>query len=323
MREGMLLFFFICNFLILAWIILRIFVFDKRIEKRMNYYFDIDKRSKKPKTKGERLKLYNSSLKKMNEAIRGKLSNINQDKIDQMLKASGVIMNPEEYIMLKWFLAAIVGGIFYFLTGKILLLVPGGIIGYVIPKLWISRKIRIRIQKFNEGLPDMITTVVGSLRSGYSFAQALKTVVEECESPIREEVALMLKEMNYGITMEEALNNFNQRMPSTDLELMIQTILIQRQVGGNLAGVLEIIVRTIRDRTKIQRQVHTLTSQGRLSGRVIGALPIGLGFMIYLVNPGYMEVLFSNAIGIFLIIAAVISGGIGFFLIHKLTKIEV
>jgi tight adherence protein B len=127
----------------------------------MNYYFEMDKK-KKPKFKGEKLKLYGGSLKKVNQAIKERLSGINQDKLDQMLKASGVGVSPEEYIMLKWFLAAIIGGIFYFLSGKLLLLLPGGIIGYIVPKFWVTRKTRIRIQKFNEGLPDMITTVVGS-----------------------------------------------------------------------------------------------------------------------------------------------------------------
>jgi tight adherence protein B len=112
-------------------------------------------------------------------------------------------------------------------------------------------------------------------------------------------------------------------MPSNDLEMMIQTVLIQRQVGGNLASVLEIIVKTIKDRNKIQRQVKTLTAQGRLSGRVIGALPVVLGTAIYLINPGYINALFGNPAGIMIMSAGVVSGVIGFVLINKLTKIEV
>jgi tight adherence protein B len=296
---------------------------DSKVEKRINYYFEINKSIKDRKNNKERLKMYGSSIKKMNEAVRERLSSDDQEKISQMLKSAGVKLNPEEYIMLKWLYTAIGAGLLYFISGKALFLVPGGVIGYMIPNAWLKRKIRIRIEKFNEGLPDMITTIVGSLRSGYSFSQALKTVSEECESPIKEEVRLMLKEMNYGITMEDALFNLSTRMPSNDLEMMIQTVLIQRQVGGNLATVLDIIVKTIKDRNKIQRQVQTLTAQGRLSGRVIGALPVVLGITIYLLNPEYINALFENPLGIMIMSAGVVSGATGFILINKLTKIEV
>lgn len=323
MREIILLFFFLGYFLLIAGTMFFFILLDRKMEKRINYYFEISKSIKDRRTKKEKMKMYGGSLKKLNEIVKDRLSGIDQEKNEQMLKSAGVQYSPEEYIMMKWFLAAIVGGILYFLSNNILFLILGGVCGYVFPRLWIKRKITQRIQKFNEGLPDMITTIVGSLRAGYSFSQALKTVAEECESPIKDEVTLMLKEMNYGISMEEALNNLSSRMPSNDLEMLIQSVLIQRQVGGNLANVLEIIVKTIRDRNKIHRQVQTLTSQGKLSGKVIGSLPVALGGMIYLINPGYINPLFTNTIGIIVISAGVISGMIGFVLIHKLTKIEV
>jgi tight adherence protein B len=323
MKEIILLFFFIFCFLLIVGIMFMFILLDRKMEKRINYYFEISKSIKDRKTKKEQIKMYGNSLKKMNEALKDKLSGIEQEKTDQMLKSAGVGYSSEEYIMFKWFLTAIAGGALYFLTGSLVFFIPGGIIGYMAPKMWMKKKIKLRIQKFNEGLPDMITTLVGSLRSGYSFSQALKTVAEECESPIKEEVTLMLKEMNYGITMEEALHNLSDRMPSNDFEMLIQSVLIQRQVGGNLANVLDIIVKTIRDRNKIQRQVQTLTSQGRLSGKVIGSLPVVLGGVIYLINPEYINALFSNTIGILIISAGVISGVIGFLLINKLTKIEV
>jgi tight adherence protein B len=205
----------------------------------------------------------------------------------------------------------------------VILAIPCGVIGYMSPKVWINKKIVKRIQSFNEGLPDMISTIIGSLRAGYSFPQAMKVVSEECESPIREEVTLLLKEMSYGVTVEEALNSLNNRMPSGDLEIMIQAILIQRQVGGNLSNILEIIVKTIRERNALERQVQALTAQGRLSGKVMGALPLVLGFVVYLINPSYMIDFFTNAIGKIAIAAGVVFGIIGFVLVNKLTKIEV
>ena len=314
-------FFTVC-FLLIVWLLYSIILHDRRMEKRINYYFDIVKNNKQLNIKRAKLE-EETRLKKLNEIIREKLSNINQEKTDQMLKSSGARINAEEYIMLKWLLVASIGGCLYFLFDSLIFLVVGGVIGYMLPKWWIKRKIRLRTEKFNDGLPDMIVTIIGSLRSGYSFAQAFKTVVEECESPVREEIALLLKELNYGISMEDALNNLNHRMASNDLELMVQAVLVQRQVGGNLAGILEIILETIRERNRIQRQVQTLTAQGRMSGRVIGGLPVALGGMIYLINPEYIMGLFSSPIGVIIVAVGVVSGIIGFILINKLTKIEV
>ncbi|GAA0182615.1 hypothetical protein SH2C18_49640 [Clostridium sediminicola] len=293
------------------------------MKKRIDYYFNIDKTNRKRKKKRSKIRLNKSSLKRLNEIISEKLANSNDEKIDLMIRSAGLRINPEEYVMIRWVFVAVGGGILYFAFGNLIFLFIGGIVGYLLPNRWLKGMIRKRIEKFNKELPDMINIVIGSLKSGYSFPQALKTVVEECEPPIKEEIGLLLKEMSYGVTIDSALNNLCKRMPSNDLELMVQAILIQRQVGGNLAGVLQIIVNTIRERIRIQGQVKSLTSQGRLSGRVIGALPIILGFMIYLMNPEYISLLFTNTLGKILIFICIISGVIGFILINKLTKIEV
>lgn len=322
MREIVLVSFFLVCFLLIIGLMYYFILLDRRVERRINYYMDIVKNNKKLLKNREKAEEA-SRLKKLNEVLRDKLSGLTQEKLDQSLKSAGVKLSSEEYIMLKWLLGAVFGGMLVLLSRSVLLLIPGGAAGYLMPNLWIKKQIKKRIEKFNEKLPDMITTIIGSLRSGYSFTQAFKTVVEECESPVREEISLLLKELNYGISMEDALNNLNTRMPSSDLELMVQAVLIQRQVGGNLAGVLEIIVNTIRERNRIQRQVKTLTAQGRMSGRVIGSLPLVLGSMIYLINPEYIKVLFTSVIGIIIVSIGLVSGIIGFILINKLTKIEV
>ena len=325
MKEILILCYFIFMFLLTLGVVYYFVFRDRIVERRINYYLDINKKYKSLKKKKNKNKLKEDSngIKSISEFIRGKLSNTQQEKIDQLLKSAGVELNSEEYVMLRWFLAFIIAGIIYLISGNIILAIPSGIVGYISPKVWLNRKKGKRIQSFNEGLPDMISTIIGSLKAGYSFPQAMKTVSEESESPVREEIILLLKEMSYGVTVEEALNNLNKRMPSNDLEIMVQAILIQRLVGGNLSMVLEIIVNTIRERYTLERQVQALTSQGRLSGRVIGALPVVLGFFIYLINPEYMVAFFANTIGKILMAIGVVFGVIGFILINKLTKIEV
>jgi tight adherence protein B len=323
MKDILSLVYFIFMFLLTLGVVYYFVFREQRVQRRINYYLDINKKYKSLKKKKEKSKGESNKVKSFGEFIRGKLSDTKQEKIDQLLKSAGVELNSEQYVLLRWFWASIIAGILYLISGNMILAIPCGIVGYISPKIWLNKKIAKRIQMFNESLPDMISTIIGSLRAGYSFPQALKTVSEECESPVREEIILLLKEMSYGVTVEEALNNLNKRMPSNDLEIMIQAILIQRLVGGNLSTVLETIVKTIRERNALERQVQTLTSQGRLSGRVIGVMPVVIGFVIYLINPEYMVAFFTNTIGRILIAVGVIFGVIGFILINKLTKIEV
>jgi tight adherence protein B len=245
------------------------------------------------------------------------------EKLEQFISRSGIPIKPEEYVLFQWIFTVIAGGLMYLLAGKLLFLFIGCILGYISPRWYLKKKQQERIQKFNDGLPDMISTIIGSLRAGFSFNQALKAVVEEAENPIRDEIDTVLKEMQYGANVDDALNQLKERMPSEDLDLMIQAILIQKQVGGNLATVLDTIVQTIRDRNKIQRQVQTLTAQGRLSGIVIGLLPIVLGLVIYMIQPDYIGTFFTNPIGTIMLIGGAVSGTIGFVLIRKLTTIEV
>lgn len=244
-------------------------------------------------------------------------------KLDTFLAGAGVSLRPEKYVLLQWILSALCAGLFYLIFEKIYFGLIGLVVGFMIPRWWIQQRKKDRLNRFNDGLQDMITTMIGSLRAGFSFVQALKTVVDESESPIKEEIELVLKEMQYGRTMEAALQQLKERMPSEDLDLMIQAILIQRQIGGNLAVVLETIVQTIRDRNKIQRQIRTLTAQGRLSGIIIGTLPIVLGILLYWIQPDYIGTLFDHPIGMIFLLCGSISACIGFMLIRKLTTIEV
>ncbi|GAA0340415.1 type II secretion system F family protein [Bacillus carboniphilus] len=314
---GMVMF---SSFLLFTAIFQMIFLSDKRMQRRMKKYLEQSAKKKlSPKTFNLVLQV-RLATKKIQEQVLTKEKN---SRLETLLKRAGVPLKPEEYILFQWMSTALGGGFFFLISGNVLFLVLGASLGFMAPKWVVIKKQRDRVNGFNEQLADMITTVVGALRAGFSFPQALQTVVEESASPMKEEIETVLREMQYGSSLEDSLNRLKERMPSEDLDLMIQAILIQRQVGGNLATVLEKIVDTIMDRNKIQRQIRTLTAQGRLSGIVIGLLPVILAFVIYLIEPGYIGTLFSDTIGLILVGSATISGVIGFFLIRKLTTIEV
>lgn len=323
MIEIMLFLCFISSFMLVFSILYYFILRDKRVEKRLNYYLDINKKYKKANGKENKEKFKLVNLKSIKELLNNSLTDKSNDKIQHALRSAGVQMDNEEYIVLVIISTVFFGLAAGLILGHLLLIIPGAVIGYFIPRIWINIKRERRIRAFNDALPDMIMTIVGSLRAGYSFVQAMKTVAEESESPVREEVTIFLKETSYGITMQDALNNLKSRMSSKDLELMIQAILIQRQVGGNLSMVLEIIVKTIRERNEIDRHVRSLTAQGKLSGKVVGLLPVAIFVILSLINPEYMAPFFDGILGKVLLGAGVVMEIIGFIIMNKLAKIEV
>jgi len=318
---------FISIFLIVNALLYIYMLKDKEIEKRMNYYLNIEDRYKMRNEEKVQSDNFKGFMKNSNEGIRGIIKKgvpgKDRKKIIQKLAAAGVTIKPEEFLMSKFFFAVFGGFLFYLIFSAAIIAPLGMILGYMLPETWLTSKRRRRVDKFNDELADMITTIIGSLKAGYSFSQALKTVAEESESPVKEEIQTMINELNYGMTMEEALNNLKDRMPSTDLELMIHSVLIQRQIGGNLSIILEVIVSTIRERKKLERQVRTLTAQGRLSGRIIAALPVVLGVAFFLINRNYMMQFFNNIYGQVALGIGICLTVLGFIVINRITKIEV
>ncbi|WP_088007110.1 type II secretion system F family protein [Indiicoccus explosivorum] len=246
-----------------------------------------------------------------------------RDGLEQRLNAAGLPMKAEEFIAFQGIAVLIGGGLLYVVTHQLPLFLIGGLIGYSLPGLMLKNKQQKRIKQFNEGLPAMISSLTGSLRAGFSFLQGLQMVAEEAHSPVKEEVEYVLKTMQYGTSLEDALIDWKNRMPSGDLDLLVEAILIQRQVGGNLAYLLDKILETTRERIRMENQIKTLTAQGKMSGMVIGLLPVGVGGLIYVINPAYISVLFTDPIGRMLLMGAGVSAAIGFFFIRKITTIEV
>lgn len=313
-------FFFFLTVLLLVWGLFQAAIQqERRLEKRMHHYFSL----KDDKVKRNHFHLSNKYQMVKSKIRKKVLTKEKNTRLEVKIARAGLPYKAEEFILFQWILTALSAGMMFLITGQWLFLLLGAILGYLFPQWYVRKKERERVVKFNEGLTDTIMTIVSSLRAGFSFPQALKTVAEEAASPIKEEMESVLKEMQYGSSLEDSLNNLKERMPSEDLDLMIQAIIIQRQVGGNLATVLDKIVETIRDRTKIQRQIRTLTAQGRLSGIIVALLPVILSLVIYLIQPAYIGVLFHNPIGIMMLAAGVVSEIIGFLLIKKITTIEV
>lgn len=195
--------------------------------------------------------------------------------------------------------------------------------GWFMPTLLVRSRVRKRLKILNEQLGDAVTMMSNSLKAGYSFFQAVDMVAQEMSGPIAEEFGILQKEVNLGLNTEKALENMVARVKSEDLELMVTAVMIQRQVGGNLAEVLDKITETIRDRVKIKGELKAITAQGRVSGLVISILPLILCFIIYMINPGQMSLLFTRPLGLLLVGFAAVMEITGIILIRRIVRIEI
>lgn len=243
--------------------------------------------------------------------------------LEQRLIQAGLPMRGAEFMVICCGVGIVGALLFLLLSGKILLSLMGGMMGFSMPFLILKLKIDQRCKAFNDQLGDTMVLIANALRTGYSFMQAVDMVSREMPKPIGEEFGRVLKEMSLGVTTEDSLNNMAKRVNSEDLDLVITAVLIQRQVGGNLAVVLDSIANTIRERIKIKGHIRTLTAQGKISGIIVGLLPIVIGGIIYLINPEYIKVLFTHPMGKAMLVAGVVSQFIGIMVIRKIITIDI
>ncbi len=182
------------------------------------------------------------------------------------------------------------------------------------------------LKRFENQLADMLNLMVNGLRAGYSAMQAMESVSKEMPSPICDEFSRVVQEMQLGISMETALDNLLRRIPSSDLDLVVTAMNVQREVGGNLVEILDTISYTIRERVRVKGEIRVLTSQVLYSGRFLAMMPLIIAGVLWLVNRPYMMQFFNPAtrlVGIAALVAAVLMIAAGYFVMMKIANIEV
>lgn len=213
------------------------------------------------------------------------------------------------------------------IVGWTLLGLLGGVagmgVGFLLPTLFQSQLQRQRRSKINDQLPDLLQTLAGGLRAGQTFIQTLDSAATELGEPFRSELLRSLRELELGVSVEEAFEGLRERIADDDFDLVVDAVLIQRKVGGNLAEILTNIAHTIRERIRIRGEVNALTGQARLSGWVLGLLPIAVGILVYMMNPEYMGPMVTEPIGIAALVGAGISEIFGMLVIRKLADVKV
>lgn len=248
-------------------------------------------------------------------------------KIATNLAQADMKLRPAEYVAAMVIAAFLLAFFAWAIGGQnVISALIGAVLGGMSPRIYMRRQSNNRLITFGNQLPDMLNLVVNGLRAGYSTMQALEAVSKELPEPLSGEFSRVVKEMQLGIGMEDALNNLHRRIPSDDLDLIITAINVQREVGGNLAEILDTISYTIRERIKIKGEIKVLVSQVIYSGRFLAMLPLILMGLLWFANREYLMSFFSpgNLLcgGMMLGIAAVMVFA-GYLAMNKLADIEV
>jgi tight adherence protein B len=195
-----------------------------------------------------------------------------------------------------------------------------GLVGVIGTLYWLRMRRERWLVKAEEQLPDFFRNISSSMRAGSSFGQALAVVGRDTPEPLGPEIRRLARREALGFTVEQALNELAQRVPSKDLNLAIVAIQVQRDVGGALSPLLNSIVDTIESRQRLKAEIRTLTAAGRMSGWILTVLPVALGFIIWFMDPAYIGTLFSQTVGNIMIAYAVASIIAGSVVINRMVK---
>ncbi len=245
------------------------------------------------------------------------------ERVEERLAQADIPLRGEEVLFLDLAITLGVPFIVVVMTANLSFAVLCGFVSCISPWIYINSKRQKRLRLLNNQLADSLSIMINALRAGYSFLQSMEMVASESPQPLAKEYKHALREMQLGTPVEAALSNMSRRVGSDDLDLVITALLTQRQVGGNLAEVLDNIAETIRERVKIKGEIKTLTAQGRISGLIIGLLPVFLVALLLVINPQYIGVLFNEPLGLALLMGAVCGEVIGVLLIKQIVDIKV
>lgn len=291
---------------------------NSRNVKRREDYIVGKKKEEKKVTKTETQKNNKKQSVNKNGSAFVKINKI----LAEELEKSDISRKPEDFIII-WIVVTFVPGLLFILIFKNQVIAPMlMIIGAIAPILYMKSKQKKRRDIFESQLSDALMIASNCLKSGLTFNQAMDTISNECEEPIKSEFKRTVNEITFGSSQDEALEAMAERVKSEDFNLVVSAVSVQRQTGGNLSEILDTIAGTIRERYKIKGEIKTMTGQGRISGIIIGVLPIALLLVMSLINKDLIITLFTTMIGKILLVISICLETIGAIIINKIVTIK-
>jgi len=246
-----------------------------------------------------------------------------ESRIAQQLDRAGMRLRPHEWLLLRAIASLVLGLLLSLMMNPVAGFLLGLLLGVVATSIYHRRRTSKRVKAFGDLLPDALQLVTGSLRAGFSLSQALDAMVRELPDPISTEFGRALGETRLGIDIEDALERLAKRLRNQDLAWAVVAIRVQREIGGNLAEVLDNTVETIRERESLRRHIRALSAEGRLSAWVLVLLPVGVGIFTAVFRGEYLRPLYTRPVGILISVLALGLFALGTFWLSRLAKVEV
>ncbi len=245
------------------------------------------------------------------------------DNVQLELLRAGLMLRPSEAVI-ACMISALVGLVLgWVLTGQLIHGILLGGLGLAAPYMYMKQRAAKRVANLTSQLPDALDMLSAALRSGYALSRGFQVVASQMHPPISEEFERVLHEVQVGIAMSEALDGLQMRCGSYDLELVVAAIQTQLTMGGNLSEVLDKIAGMIRERVRLQGEINAATSEGRMSASILVAMPIVMAVLISIINPGYLDPLFKERIGLMMLLGAALLMISGIVIIRKMLDIDI
>lgn len=305
------------TFVLVTTIVGKITENSRNVKRREDYI--VGKKKEEKKTENTEAKRNNK--KQSVSSNKSAFTKVNKILAEELEK-SDISRKPEDFVII-WIVVTFVPGLLFMLIFKNQLIAPMlMVIGAIAPIIYMKNKQKKRRDMFESQLSDALMIASNCLKSGLTFNQAMDTISNECEDPIKSEFKRTVNEITFGSSQDEALEAMAKRVKSEDFDLVVSAVSIQRQTGGNLSEILDTIAGTIRERYKIKGEIKTLTGQGRISGIIIGVLPIALLLIMSLINKELIMTLFTTTIGKILLLISVGLETVGAIVINKIVTIK-
>jgi len=240
-----------------------------------------------------------------------------------LLQQSGLSWSLQTLLILSVGMAMALGIMTLTLTQSVLSSIVATLVGALLPNMYVRRKRTSRLNAFEEFLPESIDLVGRALRAGHPLSAGLKMAADDGPEPVAGEFRRIFEEQRFGLPLQDSLLGMADRVNLVDVRILVTAILIQREVGGNLAEILDNLSAVVRARFTIRRQVRVYTAQGRMTGYLLSALPLIIFLLLYALNRQYMSILFTDPVGKILVGTAISMQLIGFIWIRKIIKIEI
>jgi tight adherence protein B len=243
--------------------------------------------------------------------------------LQKMLNQGEVNIRPGNFLIICVLSATVLGVVFFFAAENLFFGWAGALLGFFLPYAYASHRRSKRFHHFEEKFPEAMDTLARAVRAGHAFTTALELIANEIAEPIAGEFRQLYEEQKFGLPVREALLNLTERIPLVDVKFFVTAVMLQRETGGNLAEILDNLSYVIRERFKILRQVRVHTAQGRMTMLLLMALPPIIVVTMRILNPGFIQPLFTDRVGHILIVSGITLQTIGYFVIRRIIAIQV